>query len=294
MAAKLKRNAIIVSGLALLFAWAFQFAKHAPMLRTIIPFGDDPYDAIGSFAFLTVPLLALTSVVRAFFPALVGRSSAAIYVLRTQAAIPFCVLVTVAADIVAMGRHTSMWIGTAGQEVLLILLGTLIASSVAVLALVRTSPGPEARRKYAHAGGVWLASLLVLCAYPERLIVGTAGHLFTIVVGDVLLFAPVAILVKAWLPSTVDSRHRRSDGERRHIQYLPFVFAALTGLLVGAIAFLSEMSEGGATPPLAKLLFVAAVYVGLGVVGLLIGYASLGRILGFVVDGPIPSEQSCL
>lgn len=290
MAANLKRNAIIASGLALLFAWAFQFAKHAPMLRPIIPFGDDPYDAIGSFAFLTVPLLALTSLVRAFFPALVGRSGTAIYVLRAQAAIPFCVLVTVAADIVAMGRHTSAWLGAAGQEVLLMLLGTLIASSLAVLALVQNSPRQGVRRQYAYAAGVWLTSLLVLYIYPEKMIAGTAGHLFTIVIGDLLLFVPVAMLVKAWLPSPADTPHRGSDGERRHIKYLPFVFAALAGLTVGAIAFLGEMSEGGATPPLAQLLFVAAVYLGLGMVGLLIGYASLGRILGFVVDGPIPSE----
>jgi hypothetical protein len=100
------------------------------------------------------------------------------------------------------------------------------------------------------------------------------------------------MLVKAWLPSTVDTGNRRSDRERRHIRYLPLTFAAATGLVIGAVIFLAEVSEGGPTPPLAKLLFVAAVYLGLGMVGLLIGYAFLGRLLGFVVDGQIPLEQS--
>src|ERR1700721_1023691 len=45
----LKRNAILVSGLALFFWWAFGFAKHDPALRSIIPFGEDPYDAVSSF-----------------------------------------------------------------------------------------------------------------------------------------------------------------------------------------------------------------------------------------------------
>ncbi|HEY3988063.1 MAG TPA: hypothetical protein VGM02_02110 [Acidobacteriaceae bacterium] len=289
MAAKLRRNAIIVSGLTLLFAWAFDFAKHNPMLRTIIPFGDDPYDAIGSFGFITSVLLAPVSFVRAFLPRLVGQSGAAIYVLRAQAAVAFCVLVTVAADVVAMGRHPSMWMGAAGQAKLLLLLGALVASSLAVLALTRNSQKAGMLRPYVQAAAVWLGSLLVLCVYPEKLILGTAGHLFTVVVGNLLLFVPVAMLVRAWLPSSLDSRNRSRGKERTLIRYLPLLFAAATGLVVGAVAFLGEMSEGGATPPFGRLLFVAAVFLGLGMVGLLIGYVSLGRLLGFVVDGQFQS-----
>lgn len=46
------------------------------------------------------------------------------------------------------------------------------------------------------------------------------------------------------------------------------------------------MSEGGVTPPLHQLLFVAAVFLGLGMTGLLIAYLSLGRLLGFAVNRP--------
>lgn len=292
MAAKLKRNAILVSGLALLFAWAFQFAKHGPSLRSIIPFGDDPYDAIGSFAFITVLLLALISLARAFLPRFAGRSGAPIYVLRAQAAIVFCILVTVAADLVAMGRHPSMWLGAAGQDTLLILLGVLTASSLIILLVLRPNQTPGMPSRYAYAGGVWLASLLVLWVYPEKMIIGLVGHLFTIVVGDLLLFVPVAMLVKAWLPSTDDTESHRGARERRHIRYLPIASAGAVGLAVGAAAFLGEMSEGAGGQPLPRLLLVAAVFLGLGMVGLLIGYALLGRLLGFVADGPRPFEQS--
>jgi hypothetical protein len=286
MAAKLRRNAIVVCGLALFFTWAFFFVKHDPMLRPVIPFGDDPYDAIGSFAVITSVLLSLTSFVRAFLPRLVGRSGAAIYVLRAQAAVAFCVLVTVAADIVAMSRHASMWMGAERRENLLILLGGLIASSFAVLALIRNTQKPAMRGHSTQAACVWLGSLLILCVYPEKLILGTAGHLLTVVLGDLLLFAPVAMLVRAWLPSTLDTRNRSGDKQRTHVRYLHLTFAAATGLVIGAVAFLGEMSEGGTTPRLGQLLFVASVFLGLGMVGLLIGYLSLSRLLGFVVDGP--------
>lgn len=289
MAARLRRNAIIVCGLTLFFTWAFFFAKHDPALRSIIPFGDDPYDAVGSFAVIASVLLALTSFVRAFLPGLVGRSAAAIYVLRAQAAVAFCVLVTVTTDMVAMGRHPSMWMGSAGQKSLLLLLAALLASSFAVLALVRNPQKPATRGRSTQAAGVWLSSLVLLSVYPEKLILGITGHLFTIVLADVLLFAPVALLVRAWLPSTPEISNRSGDKKRSRIRYLPFTIAAATGLVIGAVAFLAEMSEGGGAPPLGKLLFVASVYLGLGMIGLLIGYASLGRLVGFVVDGPIPS-----
>ena len=289
--AKLKRNAILVFGLALLFAWGFGFAKHNPMLRPIIPFGDDPYDAIGSFGVITALLLVFVSLARAFFPGLSGRSGSAIYVLRAQAAICFCVLVTVAADVAAMGRHVTMWIDAAGRAKLLIVLGTLVASSLAVLPFTRDSQTPRRRGLYAQAICAWLISLLILWIYPERIIAGAVGHLLTVVFGDLLLFVPVAMLLKAWLPSTLNTGNRR-DQQSGHFSYRSLALAAAIGLLVGAVAFLGEMSEGGPSPHLSQLLFVAAVFLALGMAGLLVGYLCLGRLLGFVIDGPHPPESS--
>ena len=105
-----KRDAILVSGVAIFFWWGFGVAKHDPSLRNIIPFGEDPYDSVSSFGVIAALLLALVSSVRAFFRRYVGRSGLPIYTLRAQIGIPFCVLVTVAAEAVAMARHTSMWL----------------------------------------------------------------------------------------------------------------------------------------------------------------------------------------
>lgn len=187
-----------------------------------------------------------------------------------------------------MSRHASMWMGAVGQEELLILLGALIVSSFAVLAFVRNAQSPRTHGQYGQAVWVWLGSLLVLWIYPERVIAGTAGHLLTVVLGTLFLYLPAAMLVSAWLPSsTPDTRNRRIGRQRRHLRYLHSAVAAAIGLVVGVVAFLGEMSEGGPAPPFAQLLFVGGVYLGLGMIGLLIGYASLGRLLGFVVDGPI-------
>ena len=54
----------------------------------------------------------------------------------------------------------------------------------------------------------------------------------------------------------------------------------VVGIAIGGSAFLAEMREGGDPMPLTRLLFVASVFVGLGLAGLLIAYAFLGPPLG--------------
>jgi hypothetical protein len=64
----LRVNAVAVLALSGAYYWFFMFTKHSPPLAAIIPFGDDPYDAIGSFCVIVSALLALLSLVRAFGP----------------------------------------------------------------------------------------------------------------------------------------------------------------------------------------------------------------------------------
>jgi hypothetical protein len=54
----------------------------------------------------------------------------------------------------------------------------------------------------------------------------------------------------------------------------------VVGIAIGGLAFLGELSEGSGAMPLTHLLFVASVFVGLGLAGLLIAYAFLGPALG--------------
>ncbi len=283
-----KRNAILVSGLAIFFWWGFGVAKHDPALREVIPFGEDPYDAVSSFGVIAALLLALVSSVRAFFRRYVGRSGLPIYTLRTQIAIPFCVLVTVAAEAVAMARHTSMWLHAPANGRLLTLMASQTAFALATLSHLSKNSVAKSPPMLKRAAAVWLGTLLVLVVYPERLILGTAGHLVTVVFGAFLLFAPVSALIKAWLPEAP----RPAGFKRAHLnlarRYAPLAVAAAIGLIVGVSAFVGELSEGGNLPATKQILFIGSIYVGLGASGLLIGYALLGRLLGFVISEPEP------
>src|SRR5579863_5890503 len=68
MTARLKINAAVSLLFAALFYIFFMFTKHDPVLSPLIPFGDDPYDAIGSFCLILSFLLAFRSAFRAFRP----------------------------------------------------------------------------------------------------------------------------------------------------------------------------------------------------------------------------------
>jgi len=283
----------MVAASAAVFWWTFEFAKHDPVLRSIIPFGEDPYDSVSSFAVIASTLLALVSLVRSFFPQWVGRSGRRIYVLRAQAAVSFCILVTVAAEIVAMARHSSMWSGRPGSGELLILEAGLAVVAAVTLIMTRVEIS-ESRASFARAAVIWSAMLLALALYPERMILGTPGHLFTVVVGTVFLFAPVAMSVKAWLPVAASTTRSDLVLRKRIPRGRTFAVAAAIGAVVGVSAFLGEVSEGSTELAVNKMLFVASVFIGLGAVGIIIGYTFLGRLLGFSIEdqyaaGPKPS-----
>ena len=141
MSRDLKRNAVLVFGLAVLFFWAFMFAKHDPALRNIIPFGDDPYDAVGSFGVIVGMLSALISLGRAFRPYHERRPSIpeGVYLVRSQVVVVLVVLATLAADAVAMARHPSMWTGAVSRNTLIALLGGLAITAIAVYSVIRAS-----------------------------------------------------------------------------------------------------------------------------------------------------------
>lgn len=281
----LKINSLLVSGLALFFWWAFGFAKHDPVLRNIIPFGEDPYDAVCSFAAIAAILLALVSLVRAFFPRLAGRSGRPVYVLRAQIAIPMCILVTLIAEAVALARHTSLWMEAPGRNKLIVLFAAQIGLSLTTLTRFRLS-GPGAPLRVMRGAAIVLGMEAILAIYPERLILKIPGHLLTVLFGAALLFASVSILVKTWLPDTTQTDLSKSTVVKKHLHLRPIGVATLTGVFIGAAACISELREPGTSTALSRILLVGSVYIGLGGAGLLIGYVSLGKLLGFVIDEP--------
>ncbi|HEV2578081.1 MAG TPA: hypothetical protein VGU25_12795 [Acidobacteriaceae bacterium] len=280
------RNAILVCALAFFFSWAFFFLKHNPLLRDIIPFAEDPYDAIGSLAFIAANLLAATSLARVLLPRFMGRSGASIYVSRTQAAVSLCVLMTVSADTIAMLRHLSQWSGTPGEPDLLATLASMLAASIGVLIIVCHRSQRPGFRNWATACMIFFAALLCLWFYPESLIHNLLPHLITCDLADVLLAVPVASFALALFPSQHCSTPRIARTSLRFARIPHWTIVALLGLAIGLAAFITEIRESAASVPITRLAFVGSVYAYLGLSGLLIAYAFLRKPLGFEITCP--------
>lgn len=282
------RSALVVCGLALFFSWAFFFLKHNPLLRNVIPFADDPYDAVGSLAFIAANLLSATSLARVLLPYFVGRSGASIYVSRTQAAVSFCVLMTVAADTIAMLRHPSQWRGTSGEPALLAILAWLLAASIGVLIIICRRLRPSSFRIWATPSMVFLAALLCLWFYPESLIHNLLPHLVTCDLADVLLVAPVVSFALALFLGHFPPKPHARNFPRRFGAIPRWTIVAFLGFAVGLAAFLAEIRESAASIPMTRIAFVGSLYAYLGLSGLLIAYAFLRKPLGFQVTRPSP------
>jgi hypothetical protein len=282
----LKRNAVIVFALGSLFYWSFMFAKHDPALRDVIPFGDDPYDAVGSFGVMVGMLIALLSLVRAFRPYREEPSTMQrAYLVRSQEAVVLAVFMTLASDLVAMARHTSMWVGAASRNKLIALVGGMAVVTAVVQLLIRASqekPLEPGAKGWKAAVSATLLAIGVLAAYPEQLIHRTATHLLTVVAADIVLFGPMRPLLNALVPYKSDKGRMEKIPARGQFSTAGqrWGIAALAGALIGACAFLGEIGEGSGAVPMNRLAFVASVFIGLGLAGFLIAYAFLREPLG--------------
>jgi len=231
-------------------------------------------------------LISLLSLVRAFRPYREAPSTTRqTYLVRSQQAVVLVVFMTLASDVVAMARHPSMWIGASSRNRLIALIGGIAVVTVAVQLLIRASqekPPERGAKDWKWAASATVLAIAVLAAYPEQLIHGTATHLLTVVVGAIVLFAPMRPLLNALVPYRSDqgrmekipARGRFSTAGQR------WGIAALAGALVGACAFLGEIGESSGAVPMSRLAFVASVFVGLGLAGFLIAYAFLREPLG--------------
>jgi len=119
----IKLNSIFAVCLAIVFFFFFQFTKHNPVIATIMPFGNDPYDAVGSLGVIIAGLLAVLSVIRSFH---MRSDRQKILVTRTQFTVAAAIFVTLTADGVAMGRHVPMWLGQYGTVQLLLLMVSML------------------------------------------------------------------------------------------------------------------------------------------------------------------------
>lgn len=279
-----KFGTLAAIGVAVAFQWFFMFTKHDPGLRPIIPFGDDPYDALGSMATIVDILLVLLLLARTFrFYGGRRPSPARIqYLRRTQATIPLSILVTLAANSIAMARHPGMWVGTGSQNRLIVVFAGMAVLSGGCLWLIRSSasrpPGGPQRNALISSIIVAVLFVLILAFYPEQWINRLLTHLLTVLIGDALLFVPVSVLLSLCLPEPAGLEGIARG--RRVTAYL-WLAAMLFSASIGVWLYLAEMGDGGGPmPPIRMRLVIASVYIGLTVGGVLIAFALLKRPLG--------------
>lgn len=197
MPKSLKIAALLTFGLAVLFSLFFQISKHDPALSQVNPFGEDPYDAVGSFGVQLALFTAVLALIRAFRPYQTDTKRDSHHVLFARAVFLSClsVAVTLLADSIAMIRHPTLWIGGAAGDVLAILLGGMVLLTALVLWSLshacRSLPVRSPLHHWARASMLSSAGILLLALYPEELRQSIGGELLTISVGIAFLFVLV-------------------------------------------------------------------------------------------------------
>lgn len=258
---RLHRVTATTGVIAVLFFLFFQVNKGGPF-REINPFGVDPYDAVGSIAIqvaLAIGILNYGRALRIWSDA--EQTGKARLVLRGDALVLLAVLVTLAADWVAVSLHP---ISLSGWGALL--LGELTALSLLVLAAAASLAG-AARR--------------IRTPTPPTDLTPADGidDLWTLVkVPGKLMQRRIPARLQDWIETFTSDRFFRRAAwldPRRH----PWRFAALLGLVVGVAILLAQLQEG--LPPSLEIgLVVAVIFIGVEFSATLAGFALLGGFLG--------------
>jgi|SRR5215467_2207071 len=325
MSRQLKVTALITFVLAVLFYLFFQVSKHNLALSQVNAFAEDPYDAVGSFGVQLAMFTALLTLVRAFRP--YGRDSSQAEMLDNQKLLLvrgeyfscLSVVVTLVADVVAMIRYPSLWIGSpigqilaglvVGLALLAALVGWLISHSMRHINL------PSAYNAWIRAIVISIVSILILALYPETWRQSFPGALFTVLVGMALFIVSVWALGLAISPylethfedflDDLASVYRWLKAHIGHLVVLctffekmlglPFVcpilswlnprnhswnFMILIAIVLGVVLALAETIGEGSSHQIGRLAIVVAVFISLEASGVLLGYALLAKPLG--------------
>ena len=317
MPRSVKVSALLTLGLAILFYLFFEICKQSPALSSVNPFAEDPYDAVGSFGSQLAPFISLLAVLRAFRPYQSEKTRDRQQVLFARAAYFSClsVAVTLVADIIAMIRHPSLWLGVQAGDLLAVLLGGMVLLTALVLWTIfrttRTFPLHSPLQRWIKASVFSLAGILLLALYPEELRQSVHGELLTIAVGVLFLFGLVWALGTAIAPSldtpfedVIDDLMAVYQWRKAHINSFlaldsaleklitlslvrwlnprkhPWRIAILLGVLMGIVVLFLELFSEGGPPQFGQLATVAAIFIGVECGGVLLGYMLLAKPLG--------------
>ena len=295
--------ACLVSAASLGLTVFFFAAKHRTPFARVMPFGQDPYDAVGSFGFQLALATAAISLLRGArrygggFPA-----SQAALVLRGSVAALLAVFVTIQADVVALARHPRAWthspIGTTlALGLVVVALASLAGASLLGLALRRVLH--DGKASAAHGAIAVVAGTLALAVYPEAWrLAGFAGAIGTALYGMLILFAEVSALTLAIAPegarpaedllddlgAVLGRRGAPPGAVTRWLRTRPWRLAVIVAVVGGVLLAATQAAGEGLPPGAAPASLVLGVFAGLEAAGILLGYLCLRRPLALVLE----------
>jgi hypothetical protein len=205
--------------LALLFLVFFQITKQINALAQVNPFGEDPYDAVGSFAIQVTLAAALLSFLRVLRPYRTREITTIqnLLILRGNGLSVISVAVTLVVDLIAMVRYPNSWIHYAAGKILAFLVvGIMILTALAswwFSRIVRrlqemTMIGERCRIERAFTSRllIVISCTITLAIYPPEWRQSLLGGIFTALAGILILLILLAVL-KPILGVEVDSNY---------------------------------------------------------------------------------------
>ena len=297
---QLKTTSFIICFLTVLFVTFFNFSKHNAYFNSAMVFGDDPYDAVGSFGVQLATFSALLLLIRVFRPYQDGISLENFSLIFQGFIVSLASIgVTLVVDVISLIRYAANWYYLPA--------GRLLAGAVALLLTLTCLLGWMVIRfgrlnklifKNDHILRtiiVLLIEALILYFYPVALRQSIPGELLTVIIGMTLFFFLTYTISKSCFPSVpltfedlIDDLTSIYRSARSHTFFLSFIFRwvdhvidssnvqrilnwlnprkhqwnliVVLALIMGAAILLAEIVSEGA-PNSNKLILVTAVYI---------------------------------
>jgi hypothetical protein len=314
----IKSTSLFVFLLSILFFVFFDKSKHIPALAKVNPFAVDPYDAVGSFGIQVALFVAFISLIRVFRPYRTNKKTAnqEVLIIRGEMVVVLSVIVTLAADIISMLCHLSIWVASPYGR----MLATMVGGMSAITAITGAMILHAANTRLGH--GSWMAAViicslavLILVIYPAAWDEGVLGGISTAIIGMVLFYAAVWVLLMGF-PLEIDPQFEdfmddlaaiyfwikdhanfangiflkvenfmdkswcqsifKSLNPRKHAWKFIMVIAFVAGV---ALALVQAFGEGISSEP-GRAFIVIWVFISLESMGILLGYGLFARFLG--------------
>ncbi len=274
VAVHLQRAALLTFAASLIF-WAFFQISKSPNFAAVNPFAEDPVDAIGSIAVQVACAVSVLTLARAaqvsrapIAPTYKGR-----LILRGNFIALLAIGVTLAADAFMELQHpiwdTSIWgqllvAGLGTVALIACAAGLITAAAARRLSATRALEWPplsQAGSLDEALGDLWALALMILAWF---------GHRLPWLSRPIRWLENLGNRLFEWLMSWP------WIGPRSH----PWRFCTSVGLLIGIGLALAHALEEGPSINLALAALASAIFVGVELVAVLIGYLALGGFLG--------------